>query len=522
MWGARPDYSNPNTLPTQNRLNSGYAPHGSQQQALPAGAFVNPAFARSDAGALQQGYSVSSAQLLVNNIKPGDHAYSPPRTIAGHKRKLDALRGPPRETLPRPPAAPVVPAFGGSLPLTKASPASSVAAKDQRGQSSQPARKSLGLTPVTEIPQYPDSDSGGEDREDDEEAAYAELGNKLTFEHNGELMTLTSAADLAAWKSERRKRWPTRQRMADRYDERREIGEERKRLLEGAYAYNRPKFSHTTLDNRRNVDVAIKGSPIVQTGPKQPEIAPNLETSETALDRAKRDVQQRSKQLEDLRRKVAESEARNREARAQQGFGSAAVAESPTVLEHSDHNTMPLDSGIDGDASDMRSPLENAHDVQTVEDHEESVKAIGEDAAELSSITSSSSSSADDSDDEPPEESSSKLTELKSEANKDRPLCKYFARGHCSAGDACRFKHEGPVQQGNETAANQRQNGNADKQPRSQHQHIQSEASTFGKKGIFERLLEQEQDEEDRFALKVIKYLGGAGFFKESMQTEGS
>jgi len=404
--------------------------------------------------------------------------------------------------------------------LTKASSATLEAAKDRQIHSSKPAGKSLGLTPATEDPRYPDSDSGGEDREDDEEAAYAALGNKLTFEHNGELMTLTSAADLAAWKSERRKRWPTRQRMADRYDERREIGDERKRLLERAYAYNRPKFSHTTLDNRRGIDVATNGPHTVQTGLNQPEIAPNLETSETALDRAKRDVQQRSKQLEDLRRKVAESEARNREARAQQGFGSAAVAESPTVLEHSDHNTMPLDNGVDGVASDMRSPLKDAHDVQTVEDHEESVKAIGEDAAELSSMISSSSSSADDTDDEPPEESSSKLTELKSKANKDRPLCKYFARGHCSAADTCRFKHEGPVQQGSGTAAKQRQNGNADKQPRSQNQHVQMEAPAFGKKGIFERLLEQEQDEEDRFALKVIKYLGGAGFFKDPVQTE--
>jgi len=402
--------------------------------------------------------------------------------------------------------------------LTKAGSATLGAAKDRHVHSSKPARKSLGLTPGTEDLQYPDSDSGGEDREDDEEAAYAELGNKLTFEHNGELLTLTSAADLAAWKSERRKRWPTRQRMADRYDERREIGEERKRLLEGAYAYNMPKFSHTTLDNRRNIDLATDSSPVVPARPTQPETATGLRNPETALDRAKRDVQERSKQLENLRRKVAESEARNREARAQKDHGTAAIAELPTTLEHPDHSTMPPDNDID---SDPRPPLDEDNDAQTVVNDKEVVRAIGEDAAELSSIISSSSSSVVDSDDEPPEESSSKLTKPTTEVNEDRPLCKYFARGHCSAGNACRFKHEGPVQQGDGIAANQRQYGNADKPPRSRYLDIQTEAPASRKKGIFERLLEQEQDEEDRFALKVIKYLGGAGFFKGPVQTEG-
>ena len=40
------------------------------------------------------------------------------------------------------------------------------------------------------------------------------------------------------------------------------------------------------------------------------------------------------------------------------------------------------------------------------------------------------------------------------------------------------------------------------------------------KKGIFERLKDQEQEDEDRLALKVIKYLGGVGFFKESVNVK--
>jgi hypothetical protein len=90
------------------------------------------------------------------------------------------------------------------------------------------------LTPGEE-PHYSSSEHEADDQDADEdvdeEAMFAELGTKLTFEHNGSIIALSSPADLARWKSERLKNFPTRTRMAAKVDEKRAMGDMRKRLL---------------------------------------------------------------------------------------------------------------------------------------------------------------------------------------------------------------------------------------------------------------------------------------------------
>jgi hypothetical protein len=159
----------------------------------------------------------------------------PGRTQAGHKRKLDALRGPqqPREKKPGLQTAPAVPSFGAPIlpaapPLTTARTSNQPATATTSSQTQLGARN-LGLTPRDGVePEYP---SESEDEDVDEEAQFAELGTKLSFEHNGEVMTLNNEADLAAWKEERRKQFPTTDRVSQKQTEAWQIGEERKRLL---------------------------------------------------------------------------------------------------------------------------------------------------------------------------------------------------------------------------------------------------------------------------------------------------
>ena len=43
-------------------------------------------------------------------------------------------------------------------------------------------------------------------------------------------------------------------------------------------------------------------------------------------------------------------------------------------------------------------------------------------------------------------------------------------------------------------------------------------SATAEKKSIFQRLMEQQQEEEDRLVLQVVKHLGSAGFF--GLETE--
>lgn len=76
----------------------------------------------------------------------------------------------------------------------------------------------LGLTHDS----IPDEASGEEKEEDvDEEAAYAEKlkGGGFSFEHEGEQISIQTAAEVAAWIKDRRKRFPTRKRIMEKAEE---------------------------------------------------------------------------------------------------------------------------------------------------------------------------------------------------------------------------------------------------------------------------------------------------------------
>ena len=63
-------------------------------------------------------------------------------------------------------------------------------------------------------------------------------------------------------------------------------------------------------------------------------------------------------------------------------------------------------------------------------------------------------------------------------------------------------------------ATNQAQQFQALRQPYDKFAPKLDQPAQTGRKSIHERLVEQEQIEEDRLTLKVIKALGEAGFFK--------
>lgn len=415
--------------------------------------------------------------------------------------------GAPREKKPGPPTAPSVPSFGASnLPAKPDIPANAVQPKASDQPKMKPVGRSLGLTPGTDDPRYPSSESEDEGPEVDEEAAHAELGNKLTFEHNGVLMSLNSQADLVAWKRERRKNWPTRERKAEKYKERQKVGEERKRLLASSRSLAKPlQRKDRPRGGKRTGSFKAEAASVAGAEDSSLQNAAQSDKPETELEKARRELEERTKQLEQLRRRVADSEAKNREARARQSLdtpGSMAnkiesKALAPEVITPSAQETEAIDADVKADEAD-----------------EEVSQASDNSSPESSSVISSDSSSAEDSDDERPEEIASKPP-IDPTPSRPTPVCRYFsASGYCRDGNACRFKHEGPSKQPSGFEPQQ-------------HRNLQKQQPGFNKlqppghvdkKGIFERLLEQEQAEHDKLALKVIKYLGSVGFFKEVTQ----
>ena len=369
--------------------------------------------------------------------------------------------------------------------------------------------RSLGLTPSGEATLFTYSDSEDE-KEVDEEAMYAELGDKLTFEHNGVVMSLKSQADLAAWKKERQKKWPTQARMVEREVERRRIGEERKRLLAGAGNLQdskqrrtaKPSSIHGTGERAKpaNHTSGANSTPVAQ----KPVWAD--QDSKGKLEKTKGELALQDRRLSELRRRVAESEARNREAKAQKEreAGKDSAASAGPQEETQDQNLLAETEFVVDNGPQPENGEEDAEDAEDVAGGSPLCASAG-----LSEDTSSDS----DSDDSAPDEVSSKPVTI-AQPETQRPLCKYFAAsGYCRDGDACRFGHE-PPQRTDGGAHPQRveQKWSAPKPPPIQH--------ATEKKSIFQRLVEQEEKEQDRLALQVIKHLGKAGFFKESTRAE--
>jgi len=449
---------------------------------LPAGAYINPNFASHRYISTQFATTSDRSSNTAHNtgFQPSE---SPSRNVAGHKRKLEALRGPQQDSGNRSglKPAPAVPRFGASILPPKPHP--------QQPRISLPKAKlasnALGLTPGDAEPEYPSSADEAEDNDVDEEAEYAELGAKLTFEHNGTVMSLNSTADLAAWRNERKQNWPTKMRMAEKEASRREIGEKRKRLLAKASLLH---DCATKRDMRRaGGDTKTSSRSTADERPTQDgdrTIAAVNIKPETKLESAKRELGEQAASLEALRKRVASSGALLEKAKASQ------AEESNEIPEH-------LAAAVGGSREEPA-----AHD-----------RAASDDASNLlsesSAVSSDSSSAVDSDEDEPPEETSSK-TPVQSAVGSAKPVCKYFtASGYCRDGDACRFRHELPARGSAASLAAPLQQPS---QPRRDPAPKLENVLAGDKRSISERLMEQQEREEDRLALQVIKHLGKVGF----------
>lgn len=461
------------------RANFSHAQQGSSQYGgLPAGTYINPDF--TSRPNLTPSVDQASKSARNNDALPAEF---PPRTHAGHKRKLDALRPPQEErTKPSPQTAPSIPRFGA--PVLSQGAVHSLPQKPQVQARS--TSNGLGLTPGDADPEYSSSEDEAEDKEVDEEAMYAELGTKLAFEHNGVVLSLNSEADLAAWREERKKKWPTRTRVTEKDAEKRRIGQKRNRLLASASLLESADASRGLRLGRLSSSDGHSGHkdrPTAGDMPAGPKKDSREPTSER--ERTQRELMKQAAQLDQLRKKLAASEAalaRLKESQESEHF----VTSEETLAKYGSDvaaNDDDLDQN-DGASSDTSSILSE------------------------SSVLSSDSSNDSDSDDGPPEETSTKVPMPTTDATV-APRCKYFAAsGYCRDGDVCRFRHE--LMPGVKPATNPL--------PATQRRKKRDEpdldySATAKKKTIYQRLLEQQHEEEDRLALQVIKYLGKAEFF---------
>lgn len=480
-------------------------PNFSTNSNPPPGSYVNPNFhdRRQTLGgnaAYQPGvgYGTDSTGSQNGPAPTKSQQDGTGRTQAGHKRKLDALRGPqqPREKKQGPQTAPSVPSFGA--PILSSTPANTSSRPSANGQPvsrPKPGTKGLGLTPQDGgLPTYP---SESEDEDVDEEAQFAELGTKLTFEHNGEVMTLNNEADLAAWKEERKKQFPTSGRVSEKETERLRVGEERKRLLAAvARLHQAPRNRHAESKTRTLREPSKKAQPDTQHDVQMAD-----EPGQSA-EQANAPSVQRIEELAETSSATDGTSQKNEAMDVAQPTNADVDAEAGVPIEE-DHASMP-------EAEPPRSlPGIDMGETDDEEDDQGNVEAA--DVGQASENEAESSAHSDSDDDGPPEQNSSKPPPSAA-PDAQRPVCRYFsASGRCRDGDSCRFRHElsskapsaRPIQPHHDKPAFDRFAPKLDPKPND-------------RKSIFERLMEQEQKGDDRLALQVIKALGQTGFFAQT------
>nr|POF26129.1 hypothetical protein CFP56_22277 [Quercus suber] len=433
---------------------------------LPPGAYVNPSIHAHVIG--QRNANVHPPQA-----QPGQTTYTP----AGRKRKLEVLRGSQQERMRiESPIAPEVPRFGEGQPSSSRHGRSHFIT---HRNASPP--NAFGLVPTETHPHDDSSEASEDDKEVDEETLFAELGDKLTFEHNGTVMTLSTAADIAAWQLERKKNWPTKARVEEKDAVKRVVGAERRRLLSAADVLNEPMAGMSVRRTKREATaIAAKSQQNLAT--------PAVVGTESELQSMRRKLVEQTEKLESLRRKVAGSQVRLDDQKARQVVEDDRLAES--LAQRMPRTNTPAREELSGEMSDM---LSDSSVVSSDSDDD----SIGSSAHQ----GKLAESYVEEHDDGAPEEASSKRPEKASAES--RPLCRYFAAsGKCRDGNECRFRHES--------------------QPYSHQDVVRTRpapkplpsTSTTSRKGISQRLAEQEQKENDRLVLQVVKSLGSAGFFK--------
>ncbi|KAK5953267.1 hypothetical protein OHC33_005835 [Knufia fluminis] len=383
------------------------------------------------------------------------------------------------------PAAPLaVPSFGidfnSLLPKKPETPSQS---------QKPPAKKAnlLGLTPVAR--------GGNEDSEEDDEEEESKLASTIStssllqFEYKGQTATLNTPEEIAAWIAERRKKWPTEQKreVAQREaEERRKKWEaEKAARMEAGKAAAKARQEERLKQKVEKEKSQIRQK-LLREQIQKAKAAPAIDGTQTAA----------QAKAEKLRRKAEKIAQQLKKAEAALDKHEDGVEGNPAAEPDLDALLAQVDSiasAQGAEATEIDMP-DNASDTSDATSSE--ADAI------LNDDTSTSGSSSESDSDAPPEESTTKRIapdRVLPPARKpqprsstdNRPICKNFAQsGRCKFGRKCHFKHENPGKKEESAIGNRR-------------------------KGLYQVMVEKEQEEERQTALRVIIALGKAGVLDE-------
>ncbi|KAL3465375.1 hypothetical protein BJX64DRAFT_285634 [Aspergillus heterothallicus] len=400
---------------------------------------------------------------VQNNNPQGKHA---------NKRDHSSAFGKSQAIAPRVPAPPPVPSFGNPLPSKPPVPADS----PRKPKKKKRKHNQLGLTPKTE-----EHETSEEEDDADEEARLgvggAGAGAGLQVTYKGRTSNLQTAAEIAAWIAERRKRYPTQEKI-----------QEKEKAMEEA-----KKEAQRQREARKQAAIREKKDQDTHSSNQQHRAA--LEPADAAA-KAKRKAEKLRRKLEKEEKRIAQAEAdaeRARTIQKSQNASTVPTQEGFVLDQDQDMQSLPIRLDI-GSAPALAKAESLKHDNGTAGD---SALDTSDSDWTSSSGSDTSSDSEDSDEDSTPEQATSRRKGPERVPPPPREgqkrLCRNFTRtGRCVHGKNCKFSHEKP------------ERGSKMKP-----------AETKGRKGLFEALLGRQKEDENRKVMETIVWLGENGLLDE-------
>ncbi|GAB7342522.1 hypothetical protein MBLNU457_g0709t1 [Dothideomycetes sp. NU457] len=255
--------------------------------------------------------------------------------------------------------------------------------------------------------------------------------------------------------------------------------------------------SESEEDDNLDEEAAFQAS---STGPMTFEYNGEVAKLETQAD-IKAWIEERKKSWPSRRKideKQAEVQARMEERRRiEEETRVATTYGSRTNGQRQIHQHKSTQQSQSEDPRDVDSKTVSAPSIQTETEHGQTAQQ-----SDVEQDGPSQKAEAQSDDDSAPEEVSSRVTPYAVVPDVSAKICNTFAAtGRCKFGKKCRYQHVRPIG-APEPASRSGQDRTADSTPK--------------RKTLFDRMVEQEDDESDLLALQAIKYLGNLGFFRQN------
>ncbi|CAG8904064.1 unnamed protein product [Penicillium egyptiacum] len=481
--------------------------------------------------------------------RPHPHGNQGPKPKPAQKRDHSSAFNKPQSTAPRTPAAPAVPSFGNPLP-SKPPPAAD-STSNRKAKKRKRKHNQLGLTPNTE-----DHESSEEEVDEDEESKLAQGGSDaapLQVSYKGRTSLLQTPSDIAAWIAERRKKFPTQARV----EEKKKSMEEAKAAREAARQQKQKEQQDKRKEHiQKQKENKTDSTDATTNAQRREKIRRNLEREEKRIQKAMAETEAARLRMEALQKEALSLNADFPEDTEDTGVTSVPnpviktelanpVPDSEPALKPEPEDTVPEpatktepetglpeatteaephgpipepaqsavptshaielqgDPGVLVESDNLEHTIKTEHPTDHGLDDMELASDPGASDWTSSSASSSDSDSDSDSDDSAPEQATSRRTGPERVPPPPREgkktVCRYFARnGHCNRGDQCKFLHE----------------NDSERSSKAKTKPEKKEKETK-RKGLYQALLDQQKQDDDRRAMEVICWLGQNNMFEE-------